>query len=211
MSSRGLSAPAPKKSQMELKKSQNRLFFNYFDSFSTPFTTFWTPWPRGPGNSFSDSFSFWVLLIDSSFSTCWFFGPSGGPGAGSARESIWGFFEASALKAQMSLVTRPVNLNPTPLLQSRCFKAIWEDKRQTTWDNGFLQNSAVSCGSLQQPLVSCGFLRKPAPHTCCIAMFSRKNKNLKKKKSVKKTANLPPFVPCRLSLLTPPKHLQGCF
>ena len=56
MSSRGLSAPGPKKSQTESKKSQNRLFFNYFDSFSTPFSTFWAPGPRGPGNSFSELF-----------------------------------------------------------------------------------------------------------------------------------------------------------
>ena len=40
MSSRDLSAPGPKKSKMESKKS---LFFNYFDSFSTPFSTFWAP------------------------------------------------------------------------------------------------------------------------------------------------------------------------
>ena len=57
MSSQGLSAPRSKKSRTESKKSQNRLFFNYFDSFSTPFSTFWVPGPRGPGNSFSDSFS----------------------------------------------------------------------------------------------------------------------------------------------------------
>ena len=30
---------------------------DYFDSFSTPFSTFWAPGPRGPRNSFSDSFS----------------------------------------------------------------------------------------------------------------------------------------------------------
>ena len=57
MSSRGLSAPGPKKLKTGSKKSQNRLFFNYFDSFSTPFSTFWAPGPRGLGNSFSDSFS----------------------------------------------------------------------------------------------------------------------------------------------------------
>ena len=56
MSSRGLSAPRPKKSKTESKKSHNRLFFNYFDSFSTPFSTFWAPGPRGPGNSFSALF-----------------------------------------------------------------------------------------------------------------------------------------------------------
>ena len=31
-------------------------FFNFFDSFSTPFLTFWTPGPEGPGNSFSTPF-----------------------------------------------------------------------------------------------------------------------------------------------------------
>ena len=31
----------------ESKKSQNRLFFNCFDSFATPFLTFWAPGPRG--------------------------------------------------------------------------------------------------------------------------------------------------------------------
>ena len=30
---RALSAPGPKKSETESKESQNRLFFNYFDSF----------------------------------------------------------------------------------------------------------------------------------------------------------------------------------
>ena len=35
MSSWGLSAPGPNKSKTESKKSPNRLFFNYFDSFST--------------------------------------------------------------------------------------------------------------------------------------------------------------------------------
>ena len=30
---------------------------NRFWLFSTPFSTFWAPGPRGPGNSFSDSFS----------------------------------------------------------------------------------------------------------------------------------------------------------
>ena len=47
----------PKKAKTESKKSQNRLFFNYAHSFSTPFSTFWALGPRGPGNSFSDSFS----------------------------------------------------------------------------------------------------------------------------------------------------------
>ena len=59
LTARGLAkgAPGPKKLKTESKKSQNRLFFNYFDSFSTPFSTFWAPGPRGRGNSFSDSFS----------------------------------------------------------------------------------------------------------------------------------------------------------
>ena len=38
-SSRALPAPVPRKSETESKKSQKRLFFNYFDSFSTPFST----------------------------------------------------------------------------------------------------------------------------------------------------------------------------
>ena len=48
---RGLSAPGPKKSKTESKKSQDRFFFNYFDSFSTPFSTFWAPGPLGPGRA----------------------------------------------------------------------------------------------------------------------------------------------------------------
>ena len=55
MGSQALPAPGPKKSKTESKKSQNRLFFNYFDSFSTPFWTFWAPGPGGPGNPFSNS------------------------------------------------------------------------------------------------------------------------------------------------------------
>ena len=54
MSSRGLSAPRPQKSQTESKKSRKTVDF---DSFSTRFSTFCAPGPRGPGNSFSDSFS----------------------------------------------------------------------------------------------------------------------------------------------------------
>ena len=46
-----------KKSKTESKKSQNSSKTVDFDSFSTPFWTFWAPGPRGPGNSFSDSFS----------------------------------------------------------------------------------------------------------------------------------------------------------
>ena len=57
MGSRALSAPGPQKSKTESKKSQNRLFFNYFDSFSTPSWTFWTPGPRGPGNPFRTLFA----------------------------------------------------------------------------------------------------------------------------------------------------------
>ena len=55
MSSRALLAPGPKKSKTESKKSQNQLFFNYFDSFSNPFWTFWALGPTGPGNSLSNS------------------------------------------------------------------------------------------------------------------------------------------------------------
>ena len=52
VSSRGL-----KKVENGVEKDSNLLFFNYFDSFSTPFSTFWVPGPRGSRNSFSDSFS----------------------------------------------------------------------------------------------------------------------------------------------------------
>ena len=38
------------------KKSQNQLFFNYFDSFSTPFSTFWAPVLRDPGTHFRTLF-----------------------------------------------------------------------------------------------------------------------------------------------------------
>ena len=56
MSSRGLSAARPKKSKTESKKSQNRLFSNYFDSFSTPFRLF-GPWGReAPGTHFRTLF-----------------------------------------------------------------------------------------------------------------------------------------------------------
>ena len=50
MSSRVLSAPGSKKSKTESKKSQNQLFFNLFDFFSTQFSTFWASGPKGPGN-----------------------------------------------------------------------------------------------------------------------------------------------------------------
>ena len=43
MSSRGLSAPGPKTSKTESKESENRPLFNYFNAFSTPFSTFWAP------------------------------------------------------------------------------------------------------------------------------------------------------------------------
>ena len=52
MGSQALPAPGPKKSKTESKKSQNRLFFNYFDSFSTLFWTFWAPGLKGPGTHF---------------------------------------------------------------------------------------------------------------------------------------------------------------
>ena len=42
--------------EKESKKWKFQLFFNFFDSFSTPFLTFWTPGPEGPGNSFSTPF-----------------------------------------------------------------------------------------------------------------------------------------------------------
>ena len=47
--------PGTEKSKTESKKSPNRLFFNYFDSFSAPFSAFWAPRPRGPENSYSDT------------------------------------------------------------------------------------------------------------------------------------------------------------
>ena len=40
----------------ESKKWKVQLFFNFFDSFSTLFLTFWAPGPEGPGNSFSTPF-----------------------------------------------------------------------------------------------------------------------------------------------------------
>ena len=53
----GASRPrGSKKSQTESKTSQNRLFFSYSDSFSTPFWTFWTPGAERPRDSFSDFF-----------------------------------------------------------------------------------------------------------------------------------------------------------
>ena len=51
----GPPGPGAQKCKTESKKSQNRLFFNYFDSFSTLFWTFWAPKPKGPGNPFSNS------------------------------------------------------------------------------------------------------------------------------------------------------------
>ena len=42
-----------KQSRQRVKVVEN----SRFDSFSTRFSTFWAPGPRGPGNSFSDSFS----------------------------------------------------------------------------------------------------------------------------------------------------------
>ena len=57
MSSRGLPAPGSKKrSRKRVKKWKFQLFFNLFDSFSTPFLTFGTLGPEGPGNSFSTPF-----------------------------------------------------------------------------------------------------------------------------------------------------------
>ena len=59
MSSRGLPAPGSKKLKTESKRVEKwkfQLFFNFFDSFSTRFLTFWTPGPEGPGNSFSTPF-----------------------------------------------------------------------------------------------------------------------------------------------------------
>ena len=66
LSSWGLSAPGPKKSKTESEKSQKRLFFNYFGSFSTPFSTCWAPGthfrtlfsslgPKGPNDPCSSS------------------------------------------------------------------------------------------------------------------------------------------------------------
>ena len=49
------------KSRKRSRKRVKMLKNNRFGSFSTPFWTFWGPAPRGPGNSFSDSFSnFWA-------------------------------------------------------------------------------------------------------------------------------------------------------
>ena len=48
------SSPGPEKSKTELKKSkkvEKELKFPLFDSFSTLIFSFWTPAPRGPGNS----------------------------------------------------------------------------------------------------------------------------------------------------------------
>ena len=56
MSSRGLSAPGPKKSKTESKKPKLTIFQLCW-LFSTPFSTFWAPGLRGLGNSFSDSCS----------------------------------------------------------------------------------------------------------------------------------------------------------
>ena len=42
--------------EKESKKWKFQLFFNFFDSFSTLFLTFWSPGPSGPGNSFSTPF-----------------------------------------------------------------------------------------------------------------------------------------------------------
>ena len=39
--------------QKESKKLKFQLFSNFFDSFVTPFLTFWAPGPEGPRNSFS--------------------------------------------------------------------------------------------------------------------------------------------------------------
>ena len=46
---------APKKSKTESKKSQNRQFLSYFDSFSTPFWAFWAPVAERPRELISDS------------------------------------------------------------------------------------------------------------------------------------------------------------
>ena len=52
----GLSVPGPKKSKTESEKIQNRQFFNYFDSFSTPFSTFWARGQEAPGTHFPTLF-----------------------------------------------------------------------------------------------------------------------------------------------------------
>ena len=51
MGSRALSAPGPKKSKTESKKSQNSWKIVDLDSFSTPFCTFWAPGPGGAGRA----------------------------------------------------------------------------------------------------------------------------------------------------------------
>ena len=57
ISSRGLSATGAQKVQKKKsKKSQNSWKIVGFDSFSTPFWTFWvSPGPRGPGASISEA------------------------------------------------------------------------------------------------------------------------------------------------------------
>ena len=52
-------ASSPKKVPNRVEKSQRRLFFNYFDSFSTPFWTFLglEAGPRGPGIHFPTLFA----------------------------------------------------------------------------------------------------------------------------------------------------------
>ena len=45
-----------KLSRKRVEKVEKELKFPFFDSFSTPFLTFWTPGPEGPGNSFSTPF-----------------------------------------------------------------------------------------------------------------------------------------------------------
>ena len=57
MASRPLPATGPKKCQTESKKSQNRLFFNYFDSFSTLFGLFGPRGRKGPGTHFRTLFA----------------------------------------------------------------------------------------------------------------------------------------------------------
>ena len=56
----GASAPGPKKSKTESKKSQNRLFFNYFDFFSTPSSTFGPLGREAPGTHFGLFFQLWA-------------------------------------------------------------------------------------------------------------------------------------------------------
>ena len=48
--------PGIQKVETESKKSQNRRFFNYFNSVSSPFSTFWARGREAPGTHFRTRF-----------------------------------------------------------------------------------------------------------------------------------------------------------